>query len=90
MASEIKALQKDLRLHQEVEKELAKRSHFCNKVIKKYQEQLKTLKAQLLDVQNGNYEVGTLNEGPPGEDSDELAGFLERRIAEIEEKLRAA
>ena len=33
MASEIKALQKDLRLHQEVEKELAKRSHFCNKVI---------------------------------------------------------
>ena len=45
MDSEIKALQKDLRLHQEVEKELAKRSHFCNKVIKKYQEQLKTLKA---------------------------------------------
>jgi len=44
----------------------------------------------LLDVQNGNYEGGTLNEGPPGEDSDELAGFLERRIAEIEEKLRAA
>ena len=36
MASEIKALQKDLKLHQEVEKELAKRSHFCNKVIQKY------------------------------------------------------
>lgn len=29
MATEIKALKKDLKLHQEVEKELAKRSHFC-------------------------------------------------------------
>ncbi len=29
MAAEIKALRKDLKLHQEVEKELAKRSHFC-------------------------------------------------------------
>ena len=36
MTAEIKALQKDLKLHQEVEKELAKRSHFCHKVIEKY------------------------------------------------------
>ena len=33
MATEIKSLRKDLKLHEEVEKELAKRSHFCQKVI---------------------------------------------------------
>lgn len=49
MASEIKALEKDLKLHQEVEKELAKRSHFCQKVINKYKEAIKTLKEAIAD-----------------------------------------
>lgn len=44
MATEIKSLTKDLKLHQEVEKELAKRSHFCQKVIQKYQDALKNLR----------------------------------------------
>lgn len=40
----IKTLTQDLNDHQQVEHELAKRSHFCQKVIKKYREQIKQLK----------------------------------------------
>ena len=36
MKSMIESLKSDLADHQEVEKELAKRSHFCQKVIEKY------------------------------------------------------
>ena len=64
MAAEIKALQKDLKLHQEVEKELAKRSHFCHKVIEKYQDQLKKAKEALENVKNGV-------ETKPDEDEEE-------------------
>jgi hypothetical protein len=52
MTTEIRALYKDLKLHQEVEKELAKRSHFCHKVIQKYQDQLKTLEGQMEELRN--------------------------------------
>ena len=44
MESIIRNLKKDLADHQEVEKELARRSHFCQKVIQKYKEQIQTLK----------------------------------------------
>ena len=37
-------LKKDLIDHQDVEKELAKRSYYCQKVIQKFKEQLKELK----------------------------------------------
>jgi hypothetical protein len=35
MKTKIDTLIKDIQIHKEVEKELAKRSHFCQKVIKK-------------------------------------------------------
>lgn len=38
MTGIIKTLSRDLSDHQEVEKELAKRSHFCQQVIKKYKQ----------------------------------------------------
>lgn len=38
MQQRIQTLQRDLADHREVEQELAKRSHFCQKVIKKYKE----------------------------------------------------
>ena len=44
MQNEIKSLIKDKQVHQEVEKELAKRSHFCQKVIEKYKEQIADFK----------------------------------------------
>jgi len=86
MASEIKTLEKDLKLHQEVEKELAKRSHFCQKVIAKYKEAIKTLKETLADPANAS-------DQPPeggGDNTDELTHFLQQRIADIEGKLKAA
>jgi hypothetical protein len=35
MKTQIETLKRDIEIHKEVEKELAKRSHFCQKVIKK-------------------------------------------------------
>jgi hypothetical protein len=40
MQERIQTLNKDLADHREVEQELAKRSHFCQKVIKKYKDQI--------------------------------------------------
>ena len=91
MATEIKVLQKDLKLHQEVEKELAKRSHFCQKVINKYQESLKTLKKHLADLHNG---IDTAEDSTilkvTNDNTDDLTQFLEQRISEIEIKLKGA
>jgi hypothetical protein len=35
MKTKITTLERDIQIHKEVEKELAKRSHFCQKVIKR-------------------------------------------------------
>lgn len=43
MQNRISTLQRDLADHREVEQELAKRSHFCRKVIKKYKEEIAQL-----------------------------------------------
>lgn len=41
MKSQIETLQREIEIHKEVEKELAKRSHFCQKVIKRLKQDLK-------------------------------------------------
>ena len=43
----MKELKSELDQHAEVENELAKRSHFCNQVIKKYKTQIKLLKEEI-------------------------------------------
>ena len=50
MKSVITNLSKDLEDHKEVEKELAKRSHFCQKVIQKYKQQIEELKKEIEDT----------------------------------------
>ena len=50
MKSVITNLAKDLEDHKEVEKELAKRSHFCQKVIHKYKQQIVDLKEEIEDT----------------------------------------
>ena len=52
MKSMIESLKSDLADHQEVEKELAKRSHFCQKVIEKYTDQIKDLKNEIQEGEN--------------------------------------
>ena len=49
MKQEIDELKRDITIHKEVEKELAKRSHFCQKVIKR----LKIENQELLDKIDG-------------------------------------
>lgn len=46
MKEQIRLLRKELAEHAEVENELAKRSHFCQRVIKKYRTQLEILESQ--------------------------------------------
>lgn len=43
----MKALKAELNQHNEVENELAKRSHFCQRVIQKYKTQIKVLQEEL-------------------------------------------
>lgn len=43
----MKRLRVELQEHREVEKELGKRSHFCNRVIKKYKDQIKVLEEEI-------------------------------------------
>ena len=47
MMNQMKALKLELIEHNEVENELAKRSHFCQRVIQKYKTQIKILNEEL-------------------------------------------
>lgn len=47
MRGQIKLLKVELEEHAEVENELAKRSHFCQRVITKYKTQVKVLKEEI-------------------------------------------
>ena len=41
MKSQIETFKREIDIHKEVEKELAKRSHFCQKVIKRLRSEIK-------------------------------------------------
>lgn len=57
MKSQIETYQREIEIHKEVEKELAKRSHFCQKVIKRLKQELSeiTQSAGIKGVQKGSY-----------------------------------
>ena len=59
MKSQIETYQREIEIHKEVEKELAKRSHFCQKVIKR-------LKQDINDIQSGKQEEGATGSGAKG------------------------
>ena len=82
----IKTLKRDLIDHQEVEKELAKRSHFCQKVIKKYKEQIQNLKT---DIALEKEKINNLDDfSPQKKDESDLMNYLNSRISQYEVKLR--
>ena len=60
MKQKIDTLNRDIAIHQEVERELAKRSHFCQKVIKKLREQVKDLEEAKAASRGRNDDYGTL------------------------------
>ena len=49
MKENITNLKQELDEHREVEKELAKRSHFCNQIISKYKTNIKTLQSEVAE-----------------------------------------
>jgi chromosome segregation ATPase len=83
MTAMIKTLRRDLADHQEVEKELAKRSHFCQKVIQKYKTQIKQLKTSI-DEQNKK-DTGVT---PQQRDESDLLEYLNERIGNYEMRLK--
>ena len=69
-----------------MEKELAKRSHFCQKVIDKYNEQMRDLKKELQDIADGKRErkLKETEEEDSETELNNLKRFLENRINDIE------
>lgn len=100
MKTEIDTLKRDIQIHKEVEKELAKRSHFCQKVIKRLKVQIKELedekaandmrKPAVMGISGGH---NRRNKSFMGMDSkhnqanEDLINFLEHKLEEIEKKL---
>jgi len=54
MQIKIETLNRDIQIHKEVEKELAKRSHFCQKVIKRLKLQIKDLESNKVSGGGGD------------------------------------
>ena len=76
MRQVIKTLTQDLADHQQVESELAKRSHFCQKVIKKYKQQIAQLRADIAAKKDKGWE----GESPQKRDEADLVNYLNSRI----------
>ena len=86
MKQQIETYQREIEIHKEVEKELAKRSHFCQKVIKR-------LKSDLKDAQSGiKPDEAAFNTGGKGatgkltmperddRGNEDLINFLEQKL----------
>mmetsp|Transcript_15060 Transcript_15060/g.13215 ORF Transcript_15060/g.13215 Transcript_15060/m.13215 type:complete len:437 (+) Transcript_15060:258-1568(+) len=89
MSDQIIALRKDIEIHKQVENELAKRSHFCQKVIKKLRSKLKELAEEISNAKkNKNPKTKTKNNDKwDGTKKEELIGFLESKLEEIRKRL---
>ncbi len=100
MKSQIETLKRDIEIHKEVEKELAKRSHFCQKVIKRLRQQVKDLETEKIEIQQKKGMAASSSKmGGPGKQiqgksfqddskqNEELINFLEHKLEEIEKKL---
>ena len=96
MKTQIDTMKRDIQIHKEVEKELAKRSHFCQKVIKRLKQQVKDLQSEKNENRptimggqtqrksnGGNASLVANNKA-----NEDLINFLEHKLEEIEKKLQ--
>ena len=88
MRTQIEKIKRDISIHKEVEKELAKRSHFCQKVIKKLKgnvEVLENHKSSMpaLAMNNENKSVNAYGL-PKSNPDEEMINFLENKLENIE------
>jgi len=61
MKSQIEVIKRDIEVHKEIEKELAKRSHTCQKIIKRLKTQVKELEAEKQDIISQKTGIQSLN-----------------------------
>lgn len=101
MQTQIDTLNRDITIHKEVEKELAKRSHFCQKVIKQLKSEIKDLQEKQDGVpqpqrRNFGYQGSkTVRHEAPKKlslenelkSSEELINFLETKLEQHEKNL---
>lgn len=91
MAEQIGTLRKDIEIHKQVENELAKRSHFCQKVIKKLRQKVKELSDDIAKAKKAKTakpeKVEKKEEKWDEKNKQELISFLEGKLEEIQNKL---
>lgn len=91
MSEQIVSLRKDIEIHKQVENELAKRSHFCQKVIKKLQQKIKELNEDIANAKKNKTTKTTKtkqkDDKMDAKNKEELISFLEGKLEEIEKKL---
>ena len=90
MTGQISTLKRDIQIHKEVEKELAKRSHFCQKVIKRLKLQVKDMETEKANGQTNNMGRNSARQKFRTQDNkqnEDLVNFLEHKLDEIEKKL---
>lgn len=91
---QIETLQRDIQIHKDVENELAKRTHFCQKFIKKLKAENKELKDKLENDTKkpavmgiGHKKNKSMMNEPVSKANEDLINFLEHKLEEIEKKL---
>ena len=91
MSEQIVTLKKDIEIHKQVENELAKRSHFCQKVIKKLIQKINELKQDIEKANKAKHAKPdkTMKKEDKWDEKnkEELISFLEGKLEEIEKKL---
>lgn len=95
--AQIATLQRDIEIHREVEKELAKRTHFCQKYIKKLKTQIKEMeekveseskKPAVMGINHSRKNKSMIINEPVNKANEDLINFLEHKLEEIEKKLQ--
>lgn len=82
------ALKRDIEIHKQVESELAKRSHYCQKIIKKLNTKIKELEDDLSNSKRqSRAEDDDLDLKQDSKMSEELVRFLENKLEESMSRL---
>ena len=92
MKEQVDSLKRDLEIHKEVEKELAKRSQFSQQVIKRLKNEVKELeqKSSNLRIDMNSMNTRNLQRKSVGDGGkvDDLVAFLETKLEQHEKNLK--
>jgi chromosome segregation ATPase len=86
LEAQVTSLKRDIDIHKQVESELAKRSHFCQNLIKKLNQRIRELETEVSGTKKiqGNEEEKQKHEGRL---TDDLVGFLEQKLEDTMNRL---